>query len=191
MLNVRPLERQDLPDLGRLFASNASAAGCWCMWFIIRVKEYHEGGGAANAAKFEALADDSALPLGLIGYLDGEPVGWTAAGPRSRYVRAIKTPTLAGIDHAEDEEVWLVPCFFIRPDMRGKGIARSLLKYAVQLGQKFNANAIEGFPYSGHRAGSTDPQVGAERLFDSCGFTAIRTPSSKRVVMRLELKAAS
>ena len=125
MLDVRPFGAGNLPDLEQLFSSEKSAEGCWCMWFVIAVKEYHQGGSAANAAKFKALAASSAHPLGVIAYNDGRPVGWAAAGPRSRYARAVRTPTMKGIDQSQNDNVWLVPCFFIRPDMRGQRLARS------------------------------------------------------------------
>ena len=188
MLDIRPLALGDLPELERLFSSDSSAKSCWCMWFIIRVKEYHEGGSIANAAKFRALAENATHPLGLIAYLDGQPVGWAACGPRSRYVRAVRTPTMKDIDQAENDDVWLVPCFFIRPDMRGKGISRRLLDRAVELAEKTNASAIEGFPASQKR--SADRQVGTEHLFESRGFKVVSRPSSNRVVMRLDLRAS-
>jgi len=186
MLEVRPLALGDLPALGRLFSSDKSAKSCWCMWFIIAVKEYHQGGAPANEAKFRTLAASAARPLGLMAYLDGQPVGWAAAGPRSRYARAVRTPTMKGIDQSENDDVWLVPCFFIRPDMRGQKIARRLLERAVELARDSNARAIEGFPTAGSKHGSTDRQVATEGLFEACGFGVVSRPSSNRVLMRLD-----
>ena len=131
----------------------------------------------------------STHPLGLIAYRGGQPVGWVAAGPRSRYARAVRTPTMKGIDHSEDDDVWLVPCFFIRADMRGRSLSRRLLQRAVELAATSSASAVEGFPTVGSKRSSADQQVGTEALFESCGFKAIRHPSSNRVVMRLELPA--
>jgi GNAT superfamily N-acetyltransferase len=157
------------------------------MWFIIAVKAFHSGGAAANEEEFKAIAKRSAHPMGLIAYLDGEPVGWVAAGPRSRYARAVKTPTMKAIDQSENDDVWLVPCFFIQPDMRGRKVTRALLKAAVKLARKSKASAIEGFPTAGSKLGSADRQVATEHIFATCGFHAISRPSSNRVVMRLDL----
>ena len=123
--------------------------------------------------------------MGLIAYLDGEPVGWAAAGPRSRYVRAVKTPTMKASDQSENDDVWLVPCFFIRPDMRGRKITRALLDAAVRLAKKSKASAIEGFPTAGSKLGSADRQVATEHVFETCGFRAVSRPSSNRALMRL------
>jgi GNAT superfamily N-acetyltransferase len=187
MPDIRPISPKHIADLGRLLACQKSAHGCWCMWFIIRIKDYHQGGAVANEAKFRALAEEARSPMGFIAYDGGEPVGWSAVGPRSRYARAIRTPTMNGIDHAEDDAVWFVPCFFIRPERRGEGIARALLERAVALAGTAKAAAVEGFPLTGGKRQTTDLQVGTESLFASQGFKVVRRPSSNRVVMRLEL----
>ncbi len=93
---------------------------------------------------------------------------------------------MRAIDQSENDDVWLVPCFFIRPDMRGQKITRPLLERAVKLAKKSGASPIEGFPTAGSKLGSADRQVGTEHIFKSCGFEAISRPSSNRVVMRLE-----
>ena len=186
MLTIEPITPKNLADLEKLFSSEKSAKSCWCMWFIIAVKEFHQGGSPANEAKFRALAESSAHPMGMIAYRDGEPVGWTAVGPRSRYARAVKTPTMKAVDQTENDGVWLVPCFFIRPDMRRQKITRELLQAAVKLAKKSGASAIEGFPTAGSKLSSADRQVGTEHMFETCGFRAISRPSSSRVVMRLD-----
>ncbi len=191
MLEIRALTSDIWADLERLFGAHRVTNSCWCMWFIIRVKEFHENGASVNAAKLRALAENSAHPLGLIAYRDGGPVGWIAAGPRSRYARAIHTPTLKGLDHAENDDVWLIPCFFVRPDMRGNGVAQSLLREAVALASAAGAKAVEGFPTPGSKRVSTDSQVGTEYMFKACGFEAVHRPSSNRVVMRLALSVSN
>jgi GNAT superfamily N-acetyltransferase len=189
MLTIQAVTSELIPDLGKLFSTDPAADRCWCMWFIIPVKEYHAAGGEGNRASFCELAAGSDLPLGLLAYQDGEPVGWCAVGPRSRYVRALKTPTYRGGEAREDSDVWLVPCFFVRKDARRRGVTRALLEAAVRLADENGAAAIEGFPLSGTQGRSSrDNQVGSEALFSACGFEGIRTPSTSRVVMRRTLK---
>jgi GNAT superfamily N-acetyltransferase len=114
-------------------------------------------------------------------------VGWCAVGPRSRYRRALKTPTYIGRDPSEDDSVWLVPCFFVRQDARRAGLVEMLLQAAVGLAKEHGARAIEGFPFTGEKRRSSDTQVGFESVFSACRFVAIRTPSPSRVIMRREL----
>lgn len=185
-LTIQPLTNDRIDDLGWLFSTDNIAEDCWCMWFIIPVKDFHAAGRAGNRVSFSDLATKSDLPLGLLAYQDGEPVGWVAVGPRERYVRAVKTPTYRGGDAAESG-VWMTPCFFIREDKRGAGVGRALLEGAVQLARENGAVAVEGFPNAGKKS-SSDPQVGFAVVFSACGFQVVRTPSASRVVMRLDLK---
>jgi GNAT superfamily N-acetyltransferase len=188
MIQVSPMDQQLLPALGTLFDNEETTVGCWCNWFIVPVKEYHAAGHDGNKARFCDMVTTSPEPVGMVALRDGEAVGWCAAGPRSRFVRALKVPTYRGRDAAEDDDVWLVPCFFIRRDVRDQGVGRALLEGAVETARKAGARAIEGFPYSGTgRRSGGDVQVGVEPLFAGCGFTAIRRPSGNRVVMRLDL----
>ncbi len=177
-----------LPDLATLFGSNKTTAGCYCMWFLVPAKECSAGWNGGNRVAFEAATSAAAEPMGLLAYRDGEPIGWCAAGPRTRYARALRSPVLAGRDVDADAGVWLVPCFYVRRDARRSGVTRALLQAAVALARTHRATAIEGFPLAGDkRRGTGDAFVGVEPLFASCGFTVVDRPTSSRVVMRREL----
>jgi GNAT superfamily N-acetyltransferase len=184
---IRPVDSGSVEDLGKLFGTDRAAAGCWCMWFIIRVKDYHAAGGAGNRASFCDLLAASDQPMGLIAYRDGEPMGWCALGPRSRYARAIKTPTCQGRDPAEDDAVWLLPCLFVRKDARRSGLSERLVRSAARFAKERGAVAIEAFPYAGPDRQGKETQVGFEAVFARCGFAVIGRPSASRVVMRLDL----
>ena len=107
-LCIRPLEYTMLEDLRILFQRTKATTGCWCMWYIIPVRDYHAGRRSQNERLFTELVRNSELPMGLVAYVDDTPAGWIASGPRSRYSRALKTPTLQDGDPAEHENVWLV-----------------------------------------------------------------------------------
>ncbi|MDI6028686.1 GNAT family N-acetyltransferase [Corticibacterium sp. UT-5YL-CI-8] len=176
-----------LEDLRALFRRTKATDGCWCMWYIISVRDYHAGRGAANQRLFTGLMRESDRPMGLLAYVDGDPAGWIALGPRSRFARALGTPTLQGRDPREDALVWLVTCFFVAREHRRKGLAGSLLDAAIELARRSAAKAIEGFPTQGHKIASTDSQVGTEQMFAERGFEVVRRPSSNRVIVRLDL----
>lgn len=184
---IRPLDRSLIADLGRLFESSRATHGCWCMWFIIPVRDYHAGRGDRNGQAFAGLVESEAAPMGLLAYMDGRPVGWVAVGPRSRYARAVKTPTLRDTRRDEDDAVWLVSCFYVLGEFRRRGIAAGLLDAAVALASRSGAPAIEGFPTQGSRVASNDAQVGTEAIFAARGFRVAHRPSTNRVLMRLDL----
>jgi hypothetical protein len=188
-VDIKAVSSDLVKDLGTLFCADKQTTGCWCMWFIIPVKEYHAAGGHRNRASFRELLASSEKPVGLIAYMNDEPLGWCAVGPRSRYVRAIRTPTYKGRDPAEDDDVWLLPCLFVRKEARKSGLSERLVRSAVRLAKECGAVAIEAFPHSGPKRRSKETQVGFEAVFSRCGFAAIRRPSASRVVMRLEFQA--
>lgn len=190
-LTIKTVTSASTADLGQLFSTEPVAEGCWCMWFIIPVREFHAAGSEGNRASFVELAAISKQPMGLLAYQDGEPVGWCAVGPAERYIRAMKTPTYITGAGPWEAGTWFVPCFFIRKDVRRAGVGPALLEAAVQLAQENGGTAIEGFPFSGSKKRSGDVQVGTELLFSSCGFEVIRTPSTSRVVMRRMLGTSS
>ena len=141
-----------------------------------------------DSERFEVFAARAEPPAGLLAYRDGQPVGWCAIGPRARYPKVLRSPLWKGRDSAEDESVWLVPCFFVRRTARRSGVVRALLAAAVELASKHGAPAIEGFPRSGaDRVDPASAYVGAEPVFASLGFTPTRRPNERRVVMRREL----
>lgn len=190
MFDVKPMSPALLPDLAALFASDAAASRCWCMWFIIPVNEYHAGGAQANRARFAELALNSPEPMGLLAYKGSVPVGWCAVGPKSRYTRAVRTPTLKGGDLAKDDRTWFVPCFFIHAEHRRSGLTRLLLEHAVSSAAEHGASSVEGFPFSGAgRRSGGDKQVGVETVFAAGGFLPSRRPSEQRVVMHRNIKA--
>jgi GNAT superfamily N-acetyltransferase len=195
-ITVRAVDSDHLDDLDTLFASSKTTAGCRCMWFIASAKECQAGWGEPNRSAFAALTENSPDPVGLLAYRGEEPVGWCAAGPRSRYARALRSPHLKERDAwadgrsassraGEDDTVWLVPCFYVRRDARKVGVTASLLRGAVDLARSRGATAVEGFPLAGDgRRGAAEAYLGVEPLFAACGFTAVARPSPNRVIMR-------
>ncbi len=190
MVVVRPLSADRLTDLQRLFATNGTLTGCWCMYFLSTGREFAAGWGEPNRARFLELVAREPAPVGLLAYRDGEPVGWCAAGPRSRYAKAARSPLYRDRDPAEDRDIWLVPCFFVHRSARRSGIMSHLLAGAVRLAQAHGARAVEGFPLaSNRRHPSGEAYVGVEGVFAACGFRELRRPNERRVVMRLDLPA--
>ena len=189
-MEVHALTVHRLGDLAELFESNNTTKGCWCMWFIGPAQDVRAGWrNGGNRRAFEALARTADPPLGLLAYEEGRPVGWLATGPRSRFQRAIgpRTTILKGRDPTEDDDVWLLPCFFVRVGYRRKGVTSALLDAAVSQAGAHGARAVEGFPLADGSPRSPDDYVGKQRRFADCGFTCIAEPSPRRVVMRRDL----
>lgn len=174
-------------DFLNLMLSSESSKRCMCLWWIISVKDYHNNGHDGNAKEFIKLLNTEKHPLGILLYDNEIPIAWCACGPRKRYNRAIKTPTFKSRDESEDENVWLIPCFYIKDEYKGKGLTELLIKEAIKTAKINGAKAVEGFPYCNNkRISKGDTQVGFEKAFERNGFIQSRKNSDQRIVVRLD-----
>ena len=190
-VDIRPLSRENFDDLADLFVTGSATKGCWCMWFIDPPKQVRANWGEGNREALRALTQSADPPLGLLAYEGDVPVGWIATGPRSRYPNAIgqRAKILKDRDPTEDDDVWFLPCFFVRVGYRRKGVTAALVAAAVEEAEKRGVKAIEGFPISESYEKKADADyVGKERRFAECGFECVARPTPRRAVMRRNLR---
>jgi GNAT superfamily N-acetyltransferase len=128
--------------------------------------------------------------MGILASVAGEPVGWCACGPRSRYVVATsgRSKIMNARAHDQDQSVWLLPCLFVRADRRGQGISYALVGAAVEVARSEGATAIEGWPLAGSDRQSAEAFLGRKKVFDDLGFRCVERPTPQRAIMRLELR---
>jgi GNAT superfamily N-acetyltransferase len=160
------------------------------MWWRIPSNQFSANGNAGNRAAMESLVREGA-PVGLLAYAEGEPVGWCSIAPRPAYGRVLRSPALKPDDPA-DPSVWSVPCFFIRRDRRGAGVATALLAGALRHASEAGAAAVEGYPVQvrGARPPAAELYTGTVGLFARAGFVETRRPATgRRVIMRRALPA--
>lgn len=188
MLEIQPLTPERWEDFARLCRQMGPNRSCWCMWW--RDNGSTQRGRARERAK--TLVEGSDRPVGLLAYSDGEPVGWAALSPREDYPRLQRGRDTGPVDGRPG--VWVVPCFFVREDMRGQGVAKSLLEAAVELAAAYGATAVEGVPHDAEvrRRSAASSYTGTTGMFRELGFIELRRrrPES-RAVMRRELQAWS
>ncbi len=118
-------------------------------------------------------------PVGILGYLDGEPVAWCSIAPRETH-----RPSLGGVDEPGDAPgtVWSLTCFFITRQLRGQGVTRQLIEAAISHARARGAHSIEAYP--------VDPDspsyrfMGFVETFDAMGFQKVGREGSRRYVMR-------
>ena len=122
---------------------------------------------------------ESRTTIGLVGYLEGEPVAWVSIAPRDTY-RDFGAPA------AEDgETIWSLACMYIHRRLRGEGFGIELIEAAKAYAKKRGADVLEAYP--------VDPKSPSYRFmgfvpaFERLGFTEIGTAGSRRHVMRLDL----
>jgi len=187
---TRPVGPDELADLARLFDAHRNTRHCWCMAFCTTRGRFAVGwvtGG--NRRGFEAMAAVASTPVGVVAAVAGEPVGWAACGPRSRYALDSGPQHVLMANRARDEDaaVWLLPCLFVRDGHRGEGITYALVRAAVEVARAAGALAIEGWPLTSSDRQAADAFVGRQRVFEDVAFAAVEHPAPDRVIMRLEL----
>lgn len=180
---TRPLTRQTWADLEALFAlpGGSIVRGCWCMY-------YRRSGrlppGADNKAALCSLVEGGIEP-GLVGYLDGSPVGWISLGPREDYEKLRRSPIMKPVD---DREVWSVVCTYVARQHRGRGLQHRLLAAALDWARSQGARTVEAYPVDKPERSHDDFMFfGSRSLYEAAGFTEVVRRSPTRVVMRLEL----
>jgi GNAT superfamily N-acetyltransferase len=169
---------------------NPDSSVCWCLSHRLDSKTNRELVGPARGEYVRRLCSRNVAP-GVLGYEDGEVVGWVAVAPRAElpFARSTRIP------HVDQLAVWSVWCIRVRPGHRGKGISHVLLDGAVAHAQSHGAPAIEGYPVDnkGKKVDLTMAYVGTRALFERAGFTKAADTTSvsggfPRVLMRLELQ---
>ncbi|MEV6490793.1 GNAT family N-acetyltransferase [Actinoplanes sp. NPDC051633] len=187
-MEIHALDAGRLSGAVDLFESNPTMRGCWCQYMRLKSSEVSAGWGDGNRRRFAEQARCEDPPSGLLAYDDGgTTVGWCAVGPRSRFARLLRSPLTKTWDRAEDDTVWLLPCFFVRSGHRRKGVTHRLLLAAIEHSRSNGAVALEAMPLAGAGPHKSDRYYGTEPLFEACGFTVQHRPSAGRVLMRLPL----
>ena len=150
--------------------------------------------GREDLFRSETHCDDprSTETIGIVGYLEDEPVAWCAVDRRSVYGRVLGSPVAwtGRSEYKDDQTVWAIPCFVVRRGFRGRGYTHQLVRGAVEHARARGAAAIEGYPMltEGREVTWDEFRVGPVSAFAAAGFAEVSHPTKRRVVMRLELQ---
>ena len=164
-------------------------AGCWCQaWRGTDAAARAAGETRAQHLRRQMQADP---PPGYLAYLDGVPVGWVGIGVRTETPRLVNSRTIPAID---DQPVWSIGCFQVRPGYRRRGIARALLRGVVDAAREAGAPGVEAYPIDpqGRRVEVGAGFVGIASMFDDAGFRRVLVTKGHsghlpRLLVRLDL----
>jgi hypothetical protein len=118
-------------------------------------------------------------PVGILGYLDKEPVGWCSIAPRQTF------RPIGGLQEPSDVsgKVWSLVCFFVSRRLRDPLPSQPLLEAAVEHAARKGATTVEAYP--------VDPDspsyrfMGLVPAFEAAGFKVVGRTGKRRHVMRL------
>jgi len=185
---ARPLTPATWADLEALFAlpGGSIVRGCWCMFYRRTGKVSVSGAaGEENKRQLCELVEDGVQP-GLVGYLDGAPVGWISLGPREDYLKLRRSPVMKPVD---DAEVWSVVCTYVAKAHRGKGLQHRLLGAAIDYARDQGVRLLEAYPVDKPQRSHDDFMFfGSRSLYERAGFSEVVRRSPTRVVMRRAIR---
>ena len=182
-LEIRPATAERWEDLARLFGPSGACYGCWCMWWRLSGPEFEKLRAAGRRAALERLVKENRVP-GLLACRAGQAVGWCALAPREEFVRLSRSPVLKPVDASP---AWSVPCFFVHPQERGRGVAEALLAAAAHRAEAAGARLLEGYPVE-PPASPLSAYVGVTPMFSRAGFREVARRRPRRPILRLELQ---
>jgi GNAT superfamily N-acetyltransferase len=188
--DTRPLTPDRVDDFATVANPNRRPSHCWCLSHRLSAREITELGGGSREAAFRALCARE-NPPGVIGYDDGEPVGWCSIGPRSENTRLTQSRLIRPLD---DVPVWSIICVVIRGGHRRRGYTTPLINGAVEYAATRGAPAVESYPVDpgSGRIDLTMAFVGTRAMFANAGFEVAGSTDAvasklPRLVMRRTL----
>jgi len=110
-------------------------------------------------------------------------VGWCSVAPREEFPRLERSRLLKPVD---GQRVWSVVCFFVAKEYRRKGVAKGLLKAAVEYVNKQGGSILEGYAVEPKAGKMPDlfAYHGPASLYKSVGFKEVARRSKTRPMMR-------
>ena len=188
-LKSQPLTPNCWSDFERLFASPGVQNGCWCMYWRMRRKDFHQKYGEPNRRAFKEIVDSGRIP-GILLYRESRPVGWCSIAPRIEFESLERSVTLKRVD---DRPVWSIVCFFIARDCRGDHLSTSLIEAAIDYAKKLGASIIEAYPLIPENTVEIEPEryTGLLSTYLKSGFVEVARRSKRRAIVRYYAQVSS
>ena len=177
-LEFCPVTAERLPDLERFSSGHGKFRYCSCMRWRLTSGDFKR---STKDRRVGALYDlvRSNVPVGVLAYSAGEPIGWCSIAPRETYAALERFRALARVDGAP---VWSVACFFVDRCFRRQGATRQLLDAALAYASSQGAAIVEGYPVApGSRLYT---YMGSPATFHSAGFYEVTPRGVPRHIVR-------
>jgi GNAT superfamily N-acetyltransferase len=182
------LTQETWSDLEQLFGrpGGSIVRGCWCMYYRKSGQvSVNSSSSKDNKQQLRELSNSAPAP-GLIGYLDGIPVGWISLGPRGDYLKLRRSPVMKPVD---DADVWSIVCTYVDKAHRGLGVQHLLLAAAIDFARDNGVRLLEAYPVDKPQRSHDDFMFfGSRSLYDRAGFTEVVRRSPTRLVMRRRIR---
>lgn len=196
--STKELSKKTWPDFEQLFRKRGAGDGWWC-WCT-----YHHHLSYSTADKNQPRTRAAISPVnrrekrnlvdkgqahGILVYDNGEPIGWCQYGLKEELPRIDnrqKYRKLATQD-ITNNKLWRITCFVVERNHRGRGVASTALKAALESIKKNGGGLVESYPVSKTDQGSNYLYSGTVTMFEKAGFKMVAPLAEGRtttVVMR-------
>ena len=175
-IKVKPVDKKTWVDFETLFKSKGGPSYCWCMAWRM-TKDELKYNNSISRKQFIKRRVWSKTPIGLLAYVDQEPIAWCSIAPRETYQR------LGGDERLED--VWSIACFFIKKEYRDQGLIDVLIENAKRYARKNGAKYLEAYPVE-----TDSPSyrfMGFIQTFEKADFNFVKKAGTRRNVMTWKL----
>ena len=177
-LTFKPVTAETREDFLAVFGKGGPNY-CWCMPYRVTAEE--KKAAPRGSDRKELMLDRIAgrVTVGLVGYLQGEPVAWVSVAPRDTF------NTSLGPEPQEGEKVWALTCMFIHRAHRGQGFGHQSIEAAIKQAKRHEADVLEAYP--------VDPDSPSYRFmgfvpaFEAAGFKPAGMVGTRRHLMRLTM----
>ncbi len=144
---VKELSPSTWPDFETLAMKQGH---CWCMYYQrprpVRGKLSMVERGKVNRKTKETLIRQGRSHATLV-YDGKRPIGWCQYGPREELPRIDAGRNYKKLEPLPvDKKLWRITCFFVDKDYRGRGVARTALKGALESIRKQGGGIVEAYP---------------------------------------------
>ena len=177
-LTFKPVDRSTWADFEALFEAPGGPKSCWCMVWRATAEEGRDSRGPARRNYLHERIEHG-VPVGLLAYDNGKPMGWVSIAPRDTYRR------LGGPDAAPGEVIWSLACMYVPRRERGRGLANLLIAAGVEHARQAGATVLEAYPVDNDAPSYRF--MGFVPAFERLGFVHVGTAGTRRHVMRFSL----
>lgn len=181
-LAFRPVTQSTAKDFEAVFERPGGPKYCWCMAWRGTPEENKAGKGEVRRHQILGRIAEG-VPVGLVGYAEGEPVAWVSVAPRDTF-RGLGGPAAESGEH-----IWSLSCMYMRRQLRGTGLGRQLIEAAISHAKKHNASVLEAYPVAPDSPSYR--YMGFIPAFKQFGFVEVAKAGTRRHVMRLTLSYRS
>ncbi|MEN8193392.1 MAG: GNAT family N-acetyltransferase [Bacteroidota bacterium] len=181
-IKFKELTAETWNNFEKLFGERGACGGCWCMYWRLRNKDFENEKGSGNKKAMKKLVKNKEQ-IGILMYLDNEPIGWCSVAPREDFVRLENSKILRPID---DKPVWSIVCFFIHKKYRRKGYSVEMLKGVIEITKNKSVKILEGYPNESKKDNipAAFAWTGIASAFTKVGFKEVTRRSDTRPILR-------